>query len=325
MTLRTLARLLVAAGVALAATTALAADFPEKPIRLVNPYPAGAGAMDTAARVMAEKIGARLGQPVVIDFRPGAGGLVAAQAVARSPKDGYTLYFGASSALGFSKLINKDLGYDPLKDFTPIAMLGTVPVGLFVAANSNIKSLQDLIAVGKSNPESINYGSPGIGTVTHIAVLMFEERSGAKYKHIPYSGALNYWADLVGGTLQAVAGGITGGMPMVKEGRLRLLATATASRSQFTPDVPAVGEFFPGYDALAWLGLVVPSGTPEPVVAKLEGATLEAFRDPGTKTSLGNAGIEVQPLDRKAFAAKMVGDLKLWETALGKAGLLVKP
>lgn len=322
MAFRTFFRILLAGAVIAAAADGALAEFPDKPLKLINPYPAGAGAMDVAARVMAEKMTARLGQPVVVNNVPGAGGTVGAAATARGPKDGYQIYFGASSALGFSKLLNKDLPYDPLKDFTPIAMLGSVPVGIFVSASSNIRTLQDLIAAAKANPGGITYGSPGIGTVTHVAVEMLEDRAGVKLKHIPYGGSLNYWNDLVGGTLQAVAGGITGGLPLVKDGRLRLIATATATRSQTVPDVPAVGELMPGYDAPAWLGLVVAQGTPEPVVARLEAAALEAFRDPATKAALAPAGIEVTPLDRKSFGAKMASDLKLWETTLKNSGLL---
>jgi len=316
----TLIRLIAAAAV-LASAPAFA-DFPDKPIRLVNPYAAGAGAMDVAARIMAEKMTKTLGSPVVVVNQPGAGGTVAAAAAARGAKDGYTIYFGTSSTLGYSKLLNKDQTYDPIKDFTPLALLGSVPVGIFTSASGDIRTLQDLIAQAKAKPGQLNYGSPGVGTLTHIAVEMIEERAGVDMKHVPYGGSLNYWNDLVGGQLHAVSGGITGGLPLVRDGRLRLIATATEKRTSIAPDVPAVGELIPGFDVPAWLGIVVAAGTPEPIVAKLEAASLAAFSDPELKAALGKAGIDVTPMGRTAFTTKMARDLTMWEGTLKRAGLL---
>ena len=307
--------LLAAACIAGVASPACA-DYPDRPIKLIMPYAAGAGAMDLAARLMAEKMTARMGSPVIVVNQPGASGQLAAGATARGPKDGYTMYFGASSALGYSKLINKDLPYDPAKDFTPVAMLGTVPVAFFVSASSNIQSLQDLVAAAKANPDKINYGSPGVGSSPHVALEMFMGRTGIRMKHIPYGSNANYWSDLIGGQIQVVTAGITGGLGLTKDGRLRMIATATRERSQTAPDVPAVGEMVAGYDAPAWMGLVVAQGTPEPAVAKLEGIAMEVFRDPSTKSELAKAGIEVAPLDRKAFGAKMAADMIGWEATL---------
>lgn len=307
--------LLAAACIAGVASPACA-DYPDRPIKLIMPYAAGAGAMDLAARLMAEKMTARMGSPVIVVNQPGASGQLAAGATARGPKDGYTMYFGASSALGYSKLINKDLPYDPAKDFTPVAMLGTVPVAFFVSASSNIQSLQDLVAAAKANPDKINYGSPGVGSSPHVALEMFMGRTGIRMKHIPYGSNANYWSDLIGGQIQVVTAGITGGLGLTKDGRLRMIATATRERSQTAPDVPAVGEMVAGYDAPAWMGLVVAQGTPEPAVAKLEGIAMEVFRDPSIKSELAKAGIEVAPLDRKAFGAKMAADMIGWEATL---------
>ena len=307
--------LLAAACIAGVASPACA-DYPDRPIKLIMPYAAGAGAMDLAARLMAEKMTARMGSPVIVVNQPGASGQLAAGATARGPKDGYTMYFGASSALGYSKLINKDLPYDPAKDFTPVAMLGTVPVAFFVSASSNIQSLQDLVAAAKANPDKINYGSPGVGSSPHVALEMFMGRTGIRMKHVPYGSNANYWSDLIGGQIQVVTAGITGGLGLTKDGRLRMIATATRERSQTAPDVPAVGEMVAGYDAPAWMGLVVAQGTPEPAVAKLEGIAMEVFRDPSTKSELAKAGIEVAPLDRKAFGAKMAADMIGWEATL---------
>ena len=298
------------------------ADYPDRPVKLIMPYAAGAGAMDLAARLMADKLSARMGNPVIVVNQPGAGGTIAAAATARGPKDGYQMYFGASSALGYTRLINKDLNYDPQKDFTPIAMLGTVPVAFFVNASSPIRTLQDLVAAAKANPDKLNFGSPGVGTATHVAMEMFMGKTGIRMKHVPYGSNANYWSDLIGGQLDVVTAGITGGLALTKDGRLRMLATATRTRSQAAPDVPAVGEMVPGYDAPAWMGLVVAHGTPEPVVAKLESAVMDVFSDPTTKSELAKAGIEVAPLDRKAFGIKMAADLAVWESTLKDSGLM---
>lgn len=315
-------------GFAAAAIAALAlsahADYPERPIRLVNPFAAGVGAMDIAARTMAEKMAARLGSPVVVANQPGAGGTLVGAAVARGAKDGYSIYFGTSSGLVFAKLLNRDFPYDPVRDFAPVALLGSVPIALFVSASSDIHSLQDLIAAARARPGALNFGSPGVGTVTHVAVEMLMERAGIRMNHVPYGGSLNYWSDLVGGQLDVVSGGLTGGVPLVKDGRLRLIATATATRTKTTPDVPAIGEVIPGYDAPAWVGLVVAQGTPEPIVAKLESTALEALSDSGVGGVLGRAGIEVTPMGRKEFGAKIRNDLALWERTLKNSGL-IKP
>ncbi len=297
------------------------ADYPDRPIKLIMPYAAGAGAMDLAARLISDKLTVRMGNPVIVVNQPGASGTIAAAATARGPKDGYMMYFGAASALGYTKLINKDLAYDPQKDFTPVAMLGTVPVAFFVSASSPIRTLQDLVATAKANPDKLNYGSPGVGTATHVAMEMFMGKTGIRMKHVPYGSNANYWSDLIGGQLDVVTAGITGGLALTKDGRLRMIATATRTRSQSAPDVPAVGELVPGYDAPAWMGLVVAQGTPEPVVAKLEGAVMDVFTDLAIKIELAKAGIEVAPLDRKAFGAKMAADLAVWETTLKGSGL----
>ncbi len=297
------------------------ADFPDRPIKLIDPYPPGAGAMDVAARLISEKMAARLGTPVVVTYQPGAAGTVAAAAAARAPKDGYTIYFGASSALGYARVLNKELPYDPHKDFTPIAMLGTVPVAFFVSASSEIRTLQDLVAAAKAKPDALNFGSPGVGSATHIAMETFMAKAGIRMKHVPYGSNANYWTDLVGGQLQAVTAGITGGLALTKDGRLRMVAIAGRDRSGIAPEVQAVGEMYPGYDATAWVGLVVPKGVPEPIVAKLEAAAMGVFRDPSVKAELGRSGIDVSPLNSKDFAAKMAADLVVWEATLKVPGL----
>jgi tripartite-type tricarboxylate transporter receptor subunit TctC len=312
---------LIVAAVSIAAHAAT--DFPVRPIRLVSPFAAGAGAVDLAARVVGDKMSIKLNSPVVMVYQPGAAGNLAANAVAKAPKDGYTVFFGSAAPLGYARMVNKDTPFDPAQDFTALAVLGTVPVGVFVNASSDIRTLPDLIAAAKARPGKISFSSPGVGSVTHVAMEILMHRTGIKLSHVPYGAQANYWTDLASGTsLDIVAGGITGGLPFVKDGRIRLIATLTQERSAFVPEVPAAGETVPGYDAPAWLGFAVAAGTPEPIVAKLEATILEVLRDPSVATTLGRAGIDVAPLPRAAFAAKLARERPIWEATLRDAGLL---
>ena len=302
------------------------AAYPDRPIKLISPFAAGAGAVDLAARVVAEKMSARLDNPVVVTNQPGAAGNLAAQTVAKSAKDGYTMYFGAAAALGYARLINKDLPFDPAQDFLPIAQLGFVPIGLFVHAQSEIQTLADLIAAAKAKPGQLNVSSPGVGSVTHVATELLMNRAGIKLTHVPYGTQANYWTDLAGGSssLHVVAGGITGGLPLVREGRIRLIATLTGERSAAAPNVPAAAETVAGYDAPAWLGFAVAAGTPEAIAARLESVILEVLREAEVISTLNRAGIDVAPLGRAAFGAKIARERPLWETTLRDAGLLAK-
>ncbi len=299
---------------------AVAAEYPDRPIKLVNPFAPG-GTIDVVARVMAEKMGQKLGGVMVIENRPGAAGTVAATYVAKGPKDGYNVYFGTSASLGFSKLLTPDLPYDPVTDFTPIAMVGSVPVGIFVNAALNIRSLQELIAYARSKPGELSFASPGVGSVSHLAAEMLKARAKIDMLHVPYTGAAaNYWADVSEGRVQLVFAGVTGGLPQVKGGKVRLLAVATRERSKLLPDVPAVGELISGYDAPAWFGLVVAKGTPPDIVEKLQAAAQWALHDPSTRTIFSTAGVDLDPIiDAKTFGAKIPKDIELWKIALANA------
>lgn len=324
MTIRRLGALLMMFG-CMGTALPTQAEYPDRPIKLVSPFPAGAGAVDLAARVIAKGIEEKLNSTVVVTYQPGAAGNIAAGSVVKAPKDGYTLLFGTAAMLGYAKILNKDLPYDPFADFTPLALIGSVPVGLFVNAKSDIKSLPDLIAAAKAKPGAITFSSPGIGSVTHVAMEILMARTGIKLSHVPYGAQASYWTDLAGGdTIQAVAGGITGGLPLVKSGRIRLIATLTQQRTPFTPDTPAAGEAVPGYDAPAWLGLAVTSGTPEAIVAKLEAATQQVLQDPELKTVLGRSGIYVEPATRQEFTARLAREKPVWEATLRNAGLMAK-
>jgi len=287
------------------------------------PFAAGAGAVDAAARLMGERMGSHLNATVVVVPQPGAGSHLGANNAAKSPKDGYTLFFGTAANLGYGKMLNKELPYDPVKDLQPLIMLGSVPVGVFVNINSDIRTLPDLLAAARARPGALNYSTPGIGTVTHVAMEILLNRTGTKMTHVPYGNQPTYWQDLIGGTtIQMVVGGITGGLGLVKDGKLRLLTTLTGQRASATPDTPAAGEVVSGYDAPAWLALALPAGVPEDVVARLEAAALASAGEAATKTAFDRLGIDLTPMARRPFAAKITGELPVWENTLRAAGML---
>ena len=300
-----------------------ATEFPDRQLRIINPTAPG-GTVDIVARIMAEKMAPHLGQAVVVEHRPGGSGAIGASIVAKGPKNGYMMFIGTSSTLGYMKMLNKDLPYEPVTDFTPVAMVGSVPIGIFTNASSGIKTIPDLVAAAKAKPGELSYGSSGLQSLTHLAGELLCQRAGIQMIHVPYTGAQQgYWGDLIGGRLTATMQGVTGGLAMTKEGKLNLIGIASRERSRLLPDVPAVGEVYPGFDVPAWFGLAVAAGTPADIVQKLESAALAALRDPSTRTQLAAAGVDLQAiLGTNAFASKIVVDNQMWEKTFRSAGLM---
>ena len=315
----------IAAGVAGPAglSAVHAAEFPEHQLKIVNPTAPG-GTVDIVARIMAEKMAPHLGQAVVVEHRPGGSGAIGASIVAKGPKNGYTMFIGTSSTLGYMKMLNKDLSYEPVTDFIPVAMVGSVPIGIFTNGPSGIKTVPDLVAAAKARPGELSYGSSGLQSLTHLAGELFCQRAGIQMIHVPYTGAQQgYWGDVMGGRLTATMQGVTGGLAMAKEGKLNLIGIASRERSRLLPDVPAVGEVYPGFDVPAWFGLAVAAGTPADIVQKLESAALAGLRDPSTRTQLAAAGVDLQAiLGTNAFSSKIAVDNQMWEKTFKSAGLM---
>lgn len=320
---RTVLKWIAAGAVGPAMRPLHAAEFPERQVKIINPTAPG-GTVDIVSRLMAEKMAPHLGQQVVVEHRPGASGAIGASLVAKGPKDGYMMFIGTSSTLGFMKMLNKELSYEPVKDFTPITLIGSVPIGIFTSGTSGIKTILDLVAAAKAKPGELSYGSSGLNSLTHLAGELLCQRAGIQMIHVPYTGAQQaYWSDVMGGRLAATMQGVTGGLALAKEGKLNLIAVAMRERAKLLPDVPAIGEVYPGFDVPAWFGLAVAAGTPANIVQKLEAAAIAAMRDPTTRTQLAAVGVDHGPvLTSDAFATKIATDNQMWEKTFKSAGLM---
>ena len=306
---------------ALFTTAALvqAASFPDRPVKLVVPFPPG-GLVSAVALAIANKMSPVLGQPVVMDNKPGAAGTIAANAVAKASKDGYTILFGTSATQGIARYMYKDLPYDPIEDFTPVGIVGNVTVGVFASEKSGIRTMEEMVAAIRAKPGQVNYGSPGVGSVSHLAAELFKSRARMEILHVPYAGTVPQMTDLVGGQTQLGFTGLGSGITYVRDGRVRLLAVASRARSRNYPNVPALGELIPGYDAPAWLGIVAPRGTPADVVDRLDKALQVALADRDIQSLLANQGIDPEPMSAREFGDKMRREMPLWEEAVRAAG-----
>ena len=265
MTLRSLlAGVLLTAGAA-----AFAQGYPAKPIRFIAPFPPG-GATDTLCRMLAQKLGDSLGQPLAVDNRPGASGNIGHELAAKSPADGYTLLLSNSSTLTTNPHLFKQMPFDPLSDFAPVSLVATAGQVLVVHPSVPATNVAELISLAKARPGQLNFGSGGKGIQSHISGEMFKSMTGVNIVHVPYKGTVQAVADLVGGQLQLVFADMVPAMPHIKAGRLRALAVTTPERSPALPDVPTMVEAgVPGYVATLWWAVVLPKGAPESVVARL--------------------------------------------------------
>lgn len=316
---RTLGAALVAAAATLvAASTANAQTYPERPIRMVLPFPPG-GVTDLLARALAEKLTPRLGQPVVVDNKSGAGTVLASDLVARAPADGYTVLMAASS-LGTAPLLYEKVGYDAIKSFAPITQVASVVHVLVVNPNLPVKSVAELVAYAKQNPGKLNYGSTGAGTSTHLEAELFKSMSSTFMVHIPYRGSGPALVDLVAGQTTVMFDAFGSSGPFIKAGKLRALAVTTAKRSSSTPELPTVAESgLPGYEAMPWLGLVAPAGTPQAVVDRLHREVNEVLKDPELRERFKGWGLDIIGNTPSEFSAFLRRDIDQWTKVISSA------
>jgi len=307
---------------AFASEQAAAQSYPTRPIKMVLPFPPG-GPTDVTARMIAEPLSAAFGQPVVIDNRPGgAGGTIGAKAVATAEADGYTLLYTPPGPLVTAPAIYKNVGYDPVKDFAPVAMILSSPQLLVVNPAVPVKSMQELVAYARSNPGKISYASPGFGTQPHLLGEMFARVTGISIVHVPYRGAAQAVTDLLAGQVQMYFENIPTLLPHVETGKLKALALAGERRHPQLPDVPTTIEIgFPGLQATYWTAVLAPAGTPAAIVGKLNAAINDILRSRETVASLAKLSAIPMIGTPADLAALMATETKIWTELITAAGI----
>jgi tripartite-type tricarboxylate transporter receptor subunit TctC len=309
------------AALAAAFTSAQAQNYPTRPITLVIPFAPG-GSTTIVGRGVAEKMGELLGEKIIVDNRPGAGGTVGTRAVAKSEPDGYTLVLGYTGTLAIGPSLYKNVGYDPRKDFAPIGMIGNAPNSLVVNPSFPAKTVAELITYAKANPGTINFGSAGAGTASHITGEYFARAAGITLVHIPYKGTGPALTDLLGGHIPMAFAPIPASHTNVAAGKLRALAVTSTTRSGLLPDVPTVAESgLPGFDASLYYGLAAPAGTPRPIIDKLNKALRDALASDEVKRQLGNDGTDITPGSPEDYAALIDKDEKKWAQLVKASGV----
>jgi tripartite-type tricarboxylate transporter receptor subunit TctC len=301
-------------------THALAQQWPQKPIKVVVPFPPG-GVTDAIARITADWLTPRLGQPVVAENRPGASGAIAAELVARADADGYTLFSAATPQLAIVPHVQK-ISYDPLKDFAPISIVGTNPFALGFNANLPPASLTELVAYSKERPGQLSYASPGSGSVGHLTMALFLARAGLKMEAVLYKGGGPAIADVVAGHVPCYFGNLNEIIPHAGSGRLKVFAVSSERRAPQLPQVPTVAEQgYPGFRTVTWNGYVAPAGTPRPVVERIAREIAAACKDAAFVERLAKIGVDPTCSTPEDFAKAIGDDLHTWKEAVQAAGI----
>lgn len=301
--------------------TALGQAYPTKPITYIVPFTPG-GTTDVIGRTLSAGLAPALGQPVIVENKPGAAGALGAGFVAKAKPDGYTLLGGTISTHAINASLYKDLSYDPIKDFEPITLVGFIPNALYVDPKLPIKNVQELIAFLKNNPDKRTFASSGAGTSTHLAGELFGDLIGVKLNHIPYKGTPQAMQDVVGGQVTFMFDQLTAGLPLVKGGKLRLLAVTTAKRSPLSPDTPTMAEAgVKNFEMSSWQAVYAPKGTPKPIVDKLNTEIVKILKDPGTRDKMRDTmGIEIVASTPEELTKLMQSEIPRWGALVKKSG-----
>ena len=316
--LRRSALTLLAGALALSlGASASAQTYPNKPIRLVVTFPSG-GAPDILARLFSEK--AQLGQPVVVDNKPGAGGNIGADFVAKSAGDGYTLVLGTVGTHSINGSLYDKMPYDMVKNFSPVSLIASAPNLLVVNNNVPVKTVPEFVAYLKANPDKLSFGSPGVGTSVHVSGELFKSMTGTKMTHVPYKGRQYAIPDLVGGSIQLMFDNMPSALPMAREGKIRAIAVTTAKRSSAAPEIPTIAESIPGFEATTWFAMFAPAGTPKPVVDKLSAEVQRVFRLPEVAERLKTLGLEAVLSSPEELAAYQASEISKWTKVVKESG-----
>lgn len=299
-------------GCVLAAPCLHAQSYPFKPIRMMVPFPVGGGS-DTIGRVVGQRLAERLGQPIVVENRPGAGGSIGADVVAKAAPDGYTILLGSTSELVQYPNVNPKIPYDPLRDFAPISLVGTVPLVLVVHPSLPARSVKELVALTRARPGEINFGSAGNGSTTHLAVELFVLISGARMTHVPYKGSPQAVTDLVAGNVQLGIPTMPAALSFIKAGRARALAVSSGKRTPVLPDVPTMQEAgIKGYETDLWTGILAPAGVPQAVLARLHTEIVHVAALAEVVEALGRQGATPHTNTPQEFSAYMKAEFSNW-------------
>ena len=306
------------------AATATAQEWPSKPVRVVVPFSPG-GIADTSARTIADRLGARLGQPVVIENKPGAAGNIGTEMVARSAADGYVLLLGYDGTIVVNPHVYAKISFDVLRDFAPVTKIGDAGVIVVSHPSLPVKDLRELIVLGKSKPGTLSYGSAGTGSSAHLACEMLSQRTGAGLVHVPYKGGGQALADAVGGQIPLVCTAVAGAQQFMKSGRLRGLGISSAKRAAGAPEVPTFIESgLPGFVVDSWVGILAPAKTPRPIVDRLQREIAAVLKEPEVRERLGVLGIEPVGNKPEEFAAQIRADLDRWGPVVKQANIRIE-
>lgn len=303
-------------------TPAAAADYPNRPLRFIVGFTPG-GASDTVARIVGQKLSERLGEQVVIDNRGGAGGNIATELVARAAPDGHTLLLGTPGPLTITPNVQKKMAFDPDRDLAPVSLVSST-MAVLLAHPSVGRSVKELIATAKTRPGQINYASSGVGTSNHLAAELFAHMAGIDIVHVPYKGAGQNLPALITGEVQISFGPILPALPLIRSGKLRALGVTGLKRSSGAPDIPTISEAgVPGYQIDSWYGVIVPAGTPQPIVSRLNREIVAIVRSPEVSERLAREGAEPVTSTPQEFAAHIRTERRKWATLIQRTGVRI--
>ena len=302
---------------------AFAQAWPAKPIRIVVPFPPGGGT-DIIARETSQRVAKATGWTFVIDNKPGAGGNLGVDSVAKSPADGYTIVLGQSSNLAINPTLYSKLPYDPQKDLAPIVLVSNAPLVMVTGMNTPYKSLADVVTAAKAKPGQLNFASPGNGTVAHLTSELFQKAAGVKTQHVPYKGAAQALTDVISGTVDLYMSSVPTLLGQIKQGKLRPLAVSSAKRVDDLPGVPTINESgYRGFDAVTWFGLLAPAGTPKEVIVRLNAEFNKTLKDPELIKRLGDEGADAAGGTPEQFAALIRDEIPRWGKVVKDSGAKV--
>jgi tripartite-type tricarboxylate transporter receptor subunit TctC len=305
------------------AAVAQASDYPNRPIKYIVPFPPG-GATDTLARELGKQLSESMGQPVVVENRPGAGGNIGMEAAVRSPADGYTIVTVATATMAVNPTLYSNLTFDPARDLVPVAFLAHVPLILVVNPSVPASNLNELMAYIKANPGKVNFASPGSGTGNHLAGELFKQRTGLDITHIPYKGDSQAFTDLIGGQVQMMFATMVAVVQHIKSGRLKAIANVGLERTPALPELPTMDESgLRGFDVRAWFGVAAPAGTPPAIVKRLNGEINKALQVPEVKARLGMLGAVPAPMTAEQFAELAKEEREKWGKLVRASGARV--